>query len=225
MSVPIASTYTEDGTAAEYWRHQRAIGAVGGELNAWKFEPYVRDDDVVLDFGCGGGFLLERLPGRMKLGVEPNPHARAEANRRGIYTYVSASEVESYSVDVVVSNHALEHVLAPLDELRELWRALRPGGRLVLVVPFTDWRKGQQRWPRPSDPDHEFYTWTPQLLHNLVTEAGFRSAHSALVAHAWHPRVSTRLKWLPRFLYEVHAWALAVGLNAREVHVVASRSL
>jgi SAM-dependent methyltransferase len=222
-STRVATTYTDSDAAAAYWAYQRQIGIVGGALSRWKYLPHVNEDDVVLDFGCGGGYLLAGLPGRMKLGVEPNPYARAEASRQGIYTYPSAAEVESYCVDVVISDHTFEHTLSPLDELRELWRALRPGGRLVVCVPAVDWRAKRQRDLRREDPSHEFFTWTPRLYHNLLSEAGFQPQRVELLTHAWHPRLSPRLTWLPRVLYDAHAWVLAAALRRREVYAVASR--
>lgn len=218
-----AQAYTDDGLAAEYWEYQKAIGRVGGELNRWKFIDHVSDTDVVLDFGCGGGYLLEGLPGHVKLGVEPNPKARAEAERRGIHVYSRATEVESSSVDVAISHHALEHVLSPFDELQALEQVLRPGGLLVVAVPATDWRVKSERYPSVGDLNHEFYTWTPQLFFNLLTEVGFQPRTVELLTHAWHPRISPRLTRLPRRLYEFHAWSLAVVLHRRDVYAVASK--
>lgn len=221
-STGVADVYLDDDAAAAYWGYQQTIGRIGGQLNLWKFADHVRDDHTVLDFGCGGGYLLERLPGSVKVGVEPNRYARAEAERKGIRMYAAAADVPGDSVDVVVSNHALEHVLSPIDELRELYRALHPGGRLVLVVPMIDWRSRTQRRPDPNDPNHEFHTWTPQLLHNLLAEAGFQPRSVRISAHAWHP-LSVRLQFLPRPLFRLHAWLIATLLRRREVHAIAEK--
>ena len=45
--------------------------------------------------------------------------------------------VRTSSVDTVLSIQVLEHVFEPLEMLRELQRAVRPGGHVVLVVPQT----------------------------------------------------------------------------------------
>jgi len=37
--------------------------------------------------------------------------------------------------DVIISNHALEHTLHPLQELEALLPKLKPGGKVVFVVP------------------------------------------------------------------------------------------
>lgn len=39
------------------------------------------------------------------------------------------------SIDRILMMHSLEHSENPLESLREMWRVLAPGGRLVIVVP------------------------------------------------------------------------------------------
>jgi SAM-dependent methyltransferase len=223
MSTRAARAYTDEHAAAEYWRYQEALGRIGGELNRWKFAEHVTDADVVLDFGCGGGYLLAGLPGAVKLGVEPNRNARAEAARKGIRMYARAADVESFTVDVVISQSALEHALSPYEELCELARALRPAGRLVISVPTNDPPIRSERQVSPDDPNHEFYAWSPQAFYNLLLEAGFEPQSVRRVTHAWHPRISPRLTRLPRPIYNLHAWLIGVVLRRREVFAVATK--
>lgn len=201
-----------------YLRYQRGIGALGAQLNRWKFEPHVGPGDAVVDFGCGTGGLLAALAAGSKVGVEVGDAARAEARALGLEVVATAAELPSASADVIVSNHALEHTLSPLDELRELCRILRPSGRLVLWLPLDDWRA--QRRPR-ADPNHHLYTWTPQLLANLLDEAGFAVAEAAVVAHAWPP-ATARLARLPRPAFDLLARSWAVLRRRRQLMAVAT---
>lgn len=43
--------------------------------------------------------------------------------------------IENASFDTVIASHVIEHVANPLRTLQEFHRVLRPGGRLVLIVP------------------------------------------------------------------------------------------
>lgn len=38
----------------KYFEWQKECGKIGGILNKFKFESYVKNSDVLLDFGCGG---------------------------------------------------------------------------------------------------------------------------------------------------------------------------
>lgn len=201
----------------EYFAYQRGIGELGAELNLFKFEPHVRRGDAVVDFGCGGGGLLERLEAASKTGVEVSEPARARARARGLEVVPSLSELDAGSADVAISNHALEHALSPLEELRGLRRVLKPGGKLVLWLPIDDWRS--QRVVRP-DPNHHIYTWTPLLLSNLLAEAGFERVECRVVTHAWPP-YTAQLARLPRPLFDLLARAWARLRRRRQLTAVA----
>jgi len=180
----------------------------------------VDPDDVVVDFGCGTGAILDRLKARRKIGVEVSEPARLAAAARRIETVRSVSELEREIADVVISNHVLEHTLRPLDELRGLRRILRPGGKLVLWLPLDDWRAQRTIG---LDPDHHLYTWTPLLLHNLLVEAGFEVRECRVVAHAWPPLTTYAMR-LPRPLFDRIAAVWSRLRRRRQLVAVATRT-
>jgi len=217
----VASHYRDEAALA-YFRYQRTGGPVKGELNRRKFESYVNADDRVLDFGCGPGFTLAALPAADKIGVDPNEHNRRSAAGLGISTVATSSELEDASVDIVISNHALEHTLSPHAELLALRRVLRPDGRLVICVPIDDWRA--ERIPRPNDPNHHLYTWTPLLLGNLLQETGFQVKSCEVVHYGRPGRLTYPLgRLLPRSAFDLTCRATAFLLRRREIMALAVR--
>ena len=64
--------------------------------------------------------MLEQLAVQERIGVEPAPAAREAALSRGMRVLASATELPADSVDTVVSNHALEHTLTPVQALRDI---------------------------------------------------------------------------------------------------------
>jgi SAM-dependent methyltransferase len=72
--------------------------------------------------------------------------------------------VEGRSVDLVLATETLEHVPRPAAFLAEARRVLRPGGRVVLTVPFA------ARWHYVP---HDFWRFTPSSLSGLLETAGF----------------------------------------------------
>jgi SAM-dependent methyltransferase len=72
--------------------------------------------------------------------------------------------VEDASVDLVLSTETLEHVPEPPGFLAEARRVLRPGGRIVLTVPFS------ARWHYIP---HDYWRFTPSSLRDLLQAAGF----------------------------------------------------
>ncbi len=184
-----------------YFDYQARHAATAAALNAWKFAPHIAPTDTVLDLGAGSGALLDRLPGAKKIAVEINPVARDYC--RTTYQLDAVEDfatVTDASVDVVVSNHALEHIPFPIGALREVWRVLKPNGQLILCVPIDDWRM-QQRY-RPEDINRHLHTWTPLLLGHTLAEAGFAVERLRISAYAWPPKYALLFRRLPRPLFD-----------------------
>ncbi len=63
-----------------YWDYQKKIGQNFFHTHAVinKFKSFVNPEDAVLDFGCGGGFVLNTLNCKKRVGIEINPHAQKQ---------------------------------------------------------------------------------------------------------------------------------------------------
>ena len=130
-------------------------------------------------------------------------------------------QIDDDSVDVVISNHALEHVPEPFWTLNEIKRVLVHGGRIVLVTPFDDWRANRPACWRPHDPDNHLFTWSPQNIGNLLVEAGFKVLETRLCRTAWSPKIF----WIHRLLgdrvFRIACYMLSRALHRAEVFSVA----
>lgn len=136
----------------------------------------------ILDVGCGPGFLLARYRqwGWTPFGVELSPVAARYAREvLGLPVHQGQlvdAKFPSESMDVVVFQHALEHVPSPLLELREAHRILRKSGLLVVTVPNAGGLDARLfgRWWFAWDLPRHLYHFTPQTASALVSKAGFQ---------------------------------------------------
>jgi SAM-dependent methyltransferase len=208
---------------SRYFDWQNKNGEVNGRIEARKFKAYVKPTDAVLDFGCGGGYVLRNLHCAKRVGVEINPAARNIAVQGGVEWHESLAGVEDNSFDVVISNHALEHVPYPIFILRALRGKLKPSGILVLCVPIDDWRT-QKKYDR-NDVNHHLHAWTPQLMGNSLVEAGFDPDQFSIriLTHAWHHRAVKMYGRLPDFLFDMFCKVLAIVVKRRQLLVIAGK--
>jgi 2-polyprenyl-3-methyl-5-hydroxy-6-metoxy-1,4-benzoquinol methylase len=132
------TVYSPEG---EWGRHRQdeQEKAVSARRLAWLFNPLIHEFDVlrpsagatVLDFGCGLGGMLDALEdvGWTTYGIEPATDVAFRRHRR-------LTEIpDDARFDLVLLSHVLEHVTAPLGILRQLARATRPGGLLLVRLP------------------------------------------------------------------------------------------
>jgi len=194
-----------------------------GWLNARKFAPWIQLNDVVLDFGCGNGGILANLNCKTRYGIEINPYAREVANKRGFDVYEDLTNISDHSITKVISNHALEHVKNPLQTLIDLRKKLTDDGMLILCLPFDDWRI--RNISANNDINHHLFTWSPLLLRNLLTEAGYDTDKVWVYSHAWHSLMFrfNLHKFLPIFLFDFICSLTAWLLNRHQVMAIAKK--
>lgn len=184
------------------------------------FQPYVKAGDTVLDFGCAGGGLIGGLRAARRIGVEINDVARAAAvDRYGIEAYRTLAEVPDGIVDVVVTNHTLEHLSSPYEALLQIRAKLKPGGKIVIVVPIDDWRT-QKEW-FPGDVNRHLFTWTPLNLGNLLDEAGYTIVKQRIIRRTIMRGHDTFAK-LPAPVFDFVRWFYSVVRHRQHLMMVAT---
>jgi SAM-dependent methyltransferase len=209
------STYDE-----AYFQWQRRVGEFGAIVDRFKFDKFIKPSDCVIDFGCGGGYMLKALTCADKIGIEVNDVARQFALKNGIRTVKDAAEIEDEWADVIVSDNALEHTLCPFIELRKLFGKLKTGGRMVFVVPHEK----RNPW-KENDRNQHLYTWSPMCAGNLFTAAGFKVDEISSIA-LWPPFHDTIKKYLGlKLFYLIGKICTALSGKWYQIRVVATKPI
>ncbi len=141
-----------------------ALSAIEWSQASWRSEPsdtpercdlemihdvilrHVPPGTLVLDAGCGTAKwpIYLRTLGRRCVGVEISKEACGVARRYDATLPLVCADgrftpIKSASVDAVLSLGVVEHDEAgPIASLREIRRVMKPGGTLVLAVPFNN---------------------------------------------------------------------------------------
>lgn len=151
--MPGDDTLTPDQLAALYeHRHGNENpefrDAVWRALCDKVFQRYIPTDSTVLDLGAGRGEFTRAVKARRRIAVDLNPIlADFVGDAEALVTDATdLGAIPDESVDVVFSSNLLEH-LPGTDQvvaaLRESHRVLRPGGRIIVMMPNITYVKGQ----------------------------------------------------------------------------------
>lgn len=204
----------------KYFDWQRKAGLYGAQQDIWMYESFIGETDSVLDFGCGGGYMLEKIKCGLKYGVDINPLARKEAEKKGVKVFSNLEEIPSViKFDVIYSHHTLEHVKSPVDVLRSIKKHLKKRGLLVCVVPIDDWRAEKKY--NPVDINMHLFTWTPLLLGNLFVKCGYKIKEIKIVERAWIPLSRFYYPFIPKFIYNFFSMVWSKLILSRQIRIVA----
>ena len=159
-----------------------------------------KKNQKILDFGCGGGFLLNHLNCLNKVGVELNDIARNHCIEKfNLVTHKFLKEVPDNSIDVVVSNNCLEHVPNPDHLIGELYDKLKEGGKIVICVPL-DSRKYKYS---ADDINFHLYSFSPMNLGNLLCNNNFNVENVKILYHKWPPRPKLLISIFGKRLFHI----------------------
>lgn len=143
------------------------------------FEDWVRGN-TVLDFGCGLGLqsiALSKLGAHRVIGLDTNARAIQQATKLAKEAGVDAAVIftealpQEYfgSVDVVISQNAMEHFSDPERVLGEMVKALKPDGRLLITF--------GPPWFAPYGSHMHFFTKIP-WVNLFFSESSVMSARA-----------------------------------------------
>ena len=148
-----------------------------------------------IDYGCGIGQLLERLPAG-SVGVEINPVSVEYCQARGLHVFLEVpaegslplSSVPPGDFDTLIISHVLEHLTEPDRVLNKLLSASTARGvhRIVIIVPGV---KGYA-----SDATHRTFIDERYLRgHGLLPPLGWAltELHRFPVDFAWFGTIFT----------------------------------
>jgi 2-polyprenyl-3-methyl-5-hydroxy-6-metoxy-1,4-benzoquinol methylase len=144
---------------------------------------FISDKDTgdMLDVGCGSGDLLIRMQkkGWKAMGIDVDAAAIDKARRKhGVDAHVGVPAdlaAQGRLFDIVTADHVIEHVVDPIEFLRDCRRLLRPGGRVILKTPNAQsfgLRRYGGSW-RGLEPPRHLHIFTMSALKSCALKSGF----------------------------------------------------
>ena len=177
----LASDHHPTPKTALFYDHQYYLDQYGAVINDdvnyrllslyWRDLLFVRNslktDGKVLDFGSGVGQVSAALANSVCFDF--SSFALDELRKRGRALIENRQNIPHRAFDYLLSSHSLEHSPTPYQDLQDFRQYLRPGGRLVLVLPIETRVKPVLK----PDKNQHLQGWTFQTITNLLVATGW----------------------------------------------------
>jgi SAM-dependent methyltransferase len=118
----------------------------------------------LLDVGCGQKPYRDVFDVSSYIGVEIDSPANRKSKRADYFYDGRHLPFADHEFDAVLCNQVLEHVFEPEEFVAELLRVLKPGGILLLTVPFV--------WDEHEQP-FDYARYSSFGLRHLLAKHGF----------------------------------------------------
>lgn len=139
-------------------------------------QQYARDGQLqILDIGCGTGAMLDELrPFGPVVGADFSPEALEFCVTRGAPAALARADARRLpfadgAFDVVTAMDIIEHIDDDKAAASEIFRVLKPGGRLFVTVPAFP-----SLWSEHDEALHHHRRYTAPRLKDLFQRVGLR---------------------------------------------------
>lgn len=147
------------------------------DLINWALDRHFPEARSMLEVGCGTGYVLDRIhlshPGWRLVGAELLDEGLNLARQR-LSAVVQLTQLDAVDMpytqdfDVVGAFDVIEHIDSDGEALAGMYRALRPGGGLIVTVPQHKWL-----WSGADVAARHVRRYTKPELHDRLRAAGF----------------------------------------------------
>jgi SAM-dependent methyltransferase len=168
---------------------------------------FLLGEGTIYELGASSDYYKKFVPPKQKYQItDLSPHSPMPVD-------MTAMPFADNSVDAFFSAFALEHVKDYQKAIAEMKRTLKPGGRLLLVVPFLYYYHGA-----PSD----YVRFTGSYLNELFVDMKIYAMHplgtrGLCIAEFFDERSFTPVdsSRLARFFYKILTMLLVAGYSIR----------
>ncbi|WP_246067802.1 class I SAM-dependent methyltransferase [Changchengzhania lutea] len=195
-------------------------------------DSHASESKRLLDVGCGTGDFLQVAKHNdwMVSGIEPNPTARAIANKKttnAVFGTEELSKFEPHSFDIITLWHVLEHLPNIEQQLVLFNTLLKPNGRLIIAVPnykSYDAAYYKQYWAAYDVPRHLWH-FNRDAINKLCIKHGFEVEHiKPMLFDAFYVSLLSE-KYKSGFMNPIRAFWVASISNIKSIRSKQASSL
>lgn len=191
-----------------------------------------RDSKLILDVGCGSGWIAKSLIPRGKKVVsldvsKLNPlKVHNQIKNENHFPFVADSfklPFKDDSFDCVIASEVIEHVYEPDKFLEELFRVVSKGGRMIISTPYKEKIRYHLciHCNKKTPENAHLHSFDENILKSLYTKDDLKKFNSIIFGNKALIFLRTHivLKYLPISIWQTVDW-FANQIYDKPLHIV-----
>lgn len=193
-----------------------------------------RNVNLILDVGCGSGWVAKEFLKKnikvISLDIsKKNPSiVKKLYQSQNHFPLVADSfklPFQSYSVDCVIASEIIEHIIEPKEFLRELFRVVKKGGKVLISTPYKEKIKYVLcvHCNKKTPVNAHLHSFDEMILESFSKEIGSKKFEKIIFGNKVLIFLRTHiiLKYLPLSIWQAIDW-LANKIYNKPLHIVCS---
>lgn len=140
--------YKKDAVEFDYFEERKGATAHDERrVREFIISKVPKNADSILDVGCGNGWVAKEFLVKRKMVISLDISLTNPAKTKKLYPDEKHSGIvaDSFhlpfgdeSFDCVIASEIIEHVIQPGDFVKELFRVVKGGGKLIITTPYKE---------------------------------------------------------------------------------------
>lgn len=225
--------YKIDATEFDYFEER--IGPAKHEerrLREIIISQIQKESKIILDVGCGSGWVAEKLSSRgkkiisldiSKLNPQRAKNHFPDENHHPLVADSFHLPFKNNSLDCVIAAEIIEHVINPKNFINELFRVIKEGGRLIISTPYKEKIKYYLciHCNKKSPVNAHLHSFDENILRNLYKGEELKHFYFMIFGNKAliYLRTHILLKYLPLILWRLIDW-FANKIYKKPLHII-----
>jgi len=153
------------------WIKNKKLYKIKGEYSKRNYFNFgFREEDAVLEFGCGIGQNIAWI--KNAYGYEKNKELYPLLKSKGIKMFDEINDIPNNFFDKIILCMVLEHLPDPIKTINFLKKKLKQNGLLIIVLPALNYSL-KKRGSLNTSIDGHLFGWTFYEINYLLNYCGF----------------------------------------------------
>ena len=166
----------------KYFEFQKSTGQFVGIIFRDFYNKHIKGNMKVVDFGCGGGYLLENIECKYKIGIEINKTLHNDIKAKGIMPYESLCSIKDDDIDVFIMHSVIGHLKNPLEVVNQISKKLKEKGIVIVYLPHDN-----HDFDLIDDINNIYFSFSKRNIRNVFNSNNFKLVYHKHYKSSWPP--------------------------------------